>query len=71
MNQQDLKGQKARWAKILQEYDCKFCYCKGRYNIVVTRKVQLRKAQAVIASRMHMQKKRVEVGSPPNYNMMF
>ena len=37
----------------------------------VTHKVQLRRAQAAIASRMHMQKKRVEVGSPPNHIMMF
>ena len=35
MNQIDLKGQKARWAEILQEYDCKLQYCKGRYNVVV------------------------------------
>ena len=34
MNQTDLKGQKARWAEILQEYDCKLRYRKGRYNIV-------------------------------------
>ena len=34
MNQTDLKGQKAQWAEILQEYDCKLRYCKGRYNIV-------------------------------------
>ena len=34
MNQTDLKGRKARWAEILQEYDCKLRYRKGRYNIV-------------------------------------
>ena len=34
MNQTDLKGQKARWAEILQEYDCKLQYCKGCYSIV-------------------------------------
>lgn len=34
MDNQDLKGQKARWVEILQEYDCKLCYKKGRYNIV-------------------------------------
>ena len=35
MNQTDLKGQKARWAEILQEYDCKLQYRKGRcYNVV-------------------------------------
>ena len=34
MNQTDLKGPKARWAEILQEYNCKLRYRKGRYNIV-------------------------------------
>ena len=34
MNQTDLKGQKARWAKILQECDCKLRYRKERYNVV-------------------------------------
>ena len=34
MQNHDLKGRKARWAEILQEYDCKLCYRKGRYNIV-------------------------------------
>ena len=34
MIQTDLKGQKARWVEILQEYDCKIQYRKGRYNIV-------------------------------------
>ena len=33
-NQSDLKGRKARWAEILQEYDCKLRYRKGRYNVV-------------------------------------
>ena len=32
--QTDLRGRKARWAKILQEYDCKFRYRQGRYNVV-------------------------------------
>ena len=35
MNQTDLKGQKARWDEILQGYDCKLRYRKGRYNVVV------------------------------------
>ena len=30
MQNQDLKGRKARWAEILQEYDCKLRYRKGR-----------------------------------------
>ena len=30
MNQTHLKGPKARWAEILQEYDCKLRYRKGR-----------------------------------------
>ena len=34
MNQTDFKGQKARWAEILQECDCKLHYRKRRYNIV-------------------------------------
>ena len=29
-----LKGQKARWAEILQEYDARLRYRKGRYNVV-------------------------------------
>ncbi|MCO5560282.1 hypothetical protein L7F22_013893 [Adiantum nelumboides] len=32
--QADLKGRKARWAEILQDYDCKLQYRKGRYNVV-------------------------------------
>ena len=30
-----LKGQKARWAKILKEYDACLWYCKWQYNILV------------------------------------
>ena len=30
--QTDLKGQKARWAEILQEYDARLRYRTGRYN---------------------------------------
>ncbi|MCO5569134.1 hypothetical protein L7F22_022842 [Adiantum nelumboides] len=33
-SQTDLKDQKARWAEILQDYDCKLRYRKGRYNVV-------------------------------------
>ncbi|MCO5561297.1 hypothetical protein L7F22_014918 [Adiantum nelumboides] len=32
--QNDLKDQKARWAEILQEYDARLRYRKGRYNVV-------------------------------------
>ena len=32
--QTDLKGRKARWAEILQDFDCKLRYRKGRYNVV-------------------------------------
>ncbi|RYA67305.1 hypothetical protein DD595_26375, partial [Enterobacter cloacae complex sp. 4DZ3-17B2] len=32
--QTDLKGRKARWAEILQEYDAKLRYRKVRYNVV-------------------------------------
>ena len=32
--QKDLKGRKARWAEILQEFDCNLRYRKGRYNVV-------------------------------------
>ena len=35
MGQKDLKGQKARWAEVLQEFDCNLRYCKGLYNVVV------------------------------------
>ena len=34
LNQMDLKGRKARWAEILQEYDCQLRYHKGLYNVV-------------------------------------
>ena len=34
-NQQGLKGRKARWAEILQEYDAQLWYYQGQYNIVV------------------------------------
>ena len=30
----DLKGRKARWAEILQEYNCQLRYRKGQYNVV-------------------------------------
>ena len=33
-NQADFKGQKARWAEILQEYDARLRYCEGQYNVV-------------------------------------
>ena len=33
-SQSDLKGRKARWAEILQDYDYKLRYCQGRYNVV-------------------------------------
>ena len=33
MGQKDLKGHKARWAKVLQEFDCNLRYCKGQYNV--------------------------------------
>ena len=33
-NQADLKGQKARWIEILQEYDARLRYRKGWYNVV-------------------------------------
>ncbi|MCO5582166.1 hypothetical protein L7F22_036056 [Adiantum nelumboides] len=32
--QTDLKSRKARWAEILQEYDARLRYRKGRYNVV-------------------------------------
>ena len=32
--QTDLKGRKARWAEILQDYGCKLRYRQGRYNVV-------------------------------------
>ena len=34
MGQKDLKGRKARWAKVLQEFDCNLRYYKGQYNVV-------------------------------------
>ena len=34
-NQTNLKGRKARWAKILQEYDSQLRYRKVQYNVVV------------------------------------
>ena len=33
-DQPDLKGRKARWAELLQEFDHELRYRKGRYNIV-------------------------------------
>ncbi|NHV87489.1 Ty3/Gypsy family RNase HI domain-containing protein, partial [Escherichia coli] len=32
--QTELKGQKARWAEFLQDFDCTLRYHKGRYNMV-------------------------------------
>ena len=32
--QKDLKGCKARWAEVLQEFECNLRYRKGRYNVV-------------------------------------
>ena len=29
MGQKNLKGHKARWAKVLQDFDCSLRYCKG------------------------------------------
>ena len=34
-NQMDLKGHKAIWAEILQEYDYQVRYCKGPNSVVV------------------------------------
>ena len=33
-NQRDLKGHKAKWEEILQDYDCQLRYRKGRYKVV-------------------------------------
>ena len=33
-SQSNLKGRKARWVEILQDYDYKLRYCQGRYNVV-------------------------------------
>ena len=29
-----MKGRKARWAKVRQEFDCNLRYWKGQYNVV-------------------------------------
>ena len=34
-NQNELKGRKARWAEILQEFDLQIRYQRGKFNVVV------------------------------------
>ena len=46
-------------------------WSRGHCDTTVTHKVRLRRAQATIASCMHMQKKRVEFSSPLNHMMIF